>query len=281
MTSFRPSGRIRAWLYGLLWRIGDVCVRCGNGCGHVAAGLLRREDLRSASRLQWQDYSSSDDDVDAGLTPFEQRLFSTWLRPADRVLLIGSGAGRDLVGLCRLGCDVTGLEPVPELAERSRHNIERHGLTASVVPGLVETAPLGRYDAVVWSAGCYSLVHPASMRVQTLVRLRECLSPGGRILAGYITFHSQSRLSILLVRLSARLASADWEPESGDAFTRIHLAPGLLRFEHAFRPEEVEREYAAAGLRILREEICDARQRYVVAEIDPERAILPSPFSHS
>lgn len=277
MTPYRPSGPVRARMYGLLWRAADLCFRCGNACGQIAAGLLRRDDLRAASRLQWQDYAASDDEVDAGLTPFEQRLFSRWLHPGARVLLIGSGAGRDLIGLCRLGYAVTGIEPVPELIERSRRNLARHGVAASIVLDPVETAPLERYDVVIWSSFCYSLVHPANTRVETLARLRGCLPAGGRILVGYITFRAQSRVSTSLARLSGRLASADWLPESGDAFTRVHLSPGLLRFEHAFRPGEVERECASAGLRIVGEEICDARTRYVVAEVDT----LASPFAQS
>src|SRR5262249_28266295 len=142
-----------------------------------------------------------------------------------------------------------------------------HGCTASVVQGLAETAPLDRYDAVVWSSFSYSLVHPARTRTETLARLGECLSPGGRMLLGYITSGSQSRLSTALTRVSARLASADWTPEPGDAFTLIPLLPGLLRFVHSFRPDEIGRECAAAGLRTVGEEICDPRTRYVVLEI--------------
>jgi len=276
MTSFRPSGGIRGRLYSLFLRIGDACFRCGNACGSLAAGLLRRDDLRAASRLQWQDYSASDDEVDAGLTLFEKRLFARWLRPKDRVLLIGCGAGRDLVGLCRLGYAVTGLEPVPELVERSRHNIERHGLTASVVGGFAETAPQDRYDAVIWSSFSYSLVHPSNTRVETLLRLAACLPPEGRMLLGYITFRSQNRLSTMLARFTGRLASADWMPEQGDAFTAIPLVPGLLRFEHTFRRTEIENECAAAGLRIVGEEICDARTRYVVLEIGVPRPLAQS-----
>ena len=264
--AFRPSGRVRARLYGLLWNCGHLLHRAGNACGTIAGGLMRRDDLRAASRQQWRGYAASDDEVDAGLTAFERRWFSKWLRPTDHVLLIGSGAGRDLVGLCRLGYDVTGLEPIPELVERSRHNVERHGLTASVISGLVETAPLGRYDVVIWSCFCYGLVHPARTRVETLVRLGQCLSAEGRMLVSCITFQSQSRLSTTLARLSARLASTDWTPEPGDAFTPVHLRPGLLRFEHAFRPEEIARECAEAGLRIVAEEIGDERTRYLVTE---------------
>jgi len=282
--AFRPSGRARAWLYGLLWNCGHLLHRAGNACGTIAAGLLRRDDLQEASRQQWRGYAASDDEVDAGLTGFEQRLFSRWLRPADRVLLIGSGAGRDLVGLCRLGYDVTGLEPIPELVERSRHNLERHGLTAPVIPGFVETAPLDCYDVVIWSCFCYSLVHPARTRVETLVRLGRCLSPEGRMVLSYITFRSQSRLSTTLARFSGRVASTDWTPEPGDAFTPVHLRPGLLRFEHSFRPEEIARECAKAGLRIVAEEICDERTRYIVTERSNQSGrgpTLPRPFAQS
>ena len=265
---FRPSGRIRASLYGVVWRCGDLFYRAGNACGYVAAGLLRREDLRRASYRQFEHYWTSDDDVDFGLTPFERRLFAAWLRPSDRVLLIGSGAGRDLVGLRRLGYDVTGLEQVPELVDRSRRNLARHGLTAPVVHGFVETAPLANYDAVVWSDFCYGCVHPSQTRIATLARLRDCLAPDGRMLIGYMTFASQMRASEWLARIAARLAGADWQPEPGDAIARDPLALGVLRLLHHFRSGEIEHECAAAGLRIVGEEIGSARTRYVIVEVD-------------
>ena len=66
-SAFRPAGRVRSSLYGALSRCGDLFFRAGNACGYVAAGLLRRDDLRAASRRQFEHYCASDDDVDAGL----------------------------------------------------------------------------------------------------------------------------------------------------------------------------------------------------------------------
>ncbi len=79
------------------------------------------------------------------------------LKPKMKILEIGSGSGYVAALLSVLGCSVTGLEIVPELAIRSARAIEKSGLkdvkihAADGGGGWEENAP---YDRIVISAAC-------------------------------------------------------------------------------------------------------------------------------
>jgi SAM-dependent methyltransferase len=263
---FAPTGVVRAAGYRLLWMCADALQRAANACLYLAAGLLRRDELDAASRLRWRGFGLSIDDVSIGLDASERRLYGDHLRPSDRVLLVGSGTGRDLVGLLELGCDVTGLEQAPELVEISRTHLARRGLSATVVAGSVDRADVdGAFDAVVFSPGVYSCLHPLASRVATLARLRARLSKDGRMLISYSSFAAQSPWTVRLTRASARLTGADWRPEPGDSFSRDRIAGRVLRYEHVFHPGDVARECAAAGLRVVQDEAAGPPFRCAVA----------------
>lgn len=245
--------------------------RAGSACECLAVGVLRRRDLQAAMQIQFRSFGASPDEADEGLTPFEDRVYRHWLPPSGRVLLVGSGAGRDLLGLRRLGYDVTGVEQAPDLVEAARTHLNRHGIVAPVTAGFIEAVELDReYDAVVFSPSCYSNMRSAASRVAALARLRPHLSPGGRLVISYIRFASQHGVAVSLMRLAARLTAADWQPEPGDTFTLYRDTPGLLYFFHSFRPGEVSRECAAAGFRVLAEEFSANRSDCLVAEVDAE-----------
>ncbi len=267
---FRPTGRIRSAVYGLLWRGCELFRRASSACGYAAAGVLRGQDLQTAMRIQYSDFGASPDEVDEGLNPFEHRVYTQWLRPSGRVLLVGCGAGRDLIGLHRLGYHVTGLEQAPAAVEAARRHLARVGITASVQAGSIESAVLEpEYDAIVFASSCYSNLRPSAIRVAVLARLRSHVSRGGRLVISYIgSSASQSRLGVALMRLSARLASSDWRPEPGDNFVRPLGTPGVLYFTHAFRPGDVAQECADAGFRVVAEEFSSGRADCLVAQVD-------------
>jgi SAM-dependent methyltransferase len=234
---FRPSGRIRSAAYGWLWRASELFRRGSSACGYLAAGLLRGQELQTALRIQFSNFSASADEVDEGLNPFEHRVYTQWLRPSGRVLLVGCGAGRDVIALHRLGYDVTGLEQSTDAAENARRHLVRVGLTAPVLAGSIERADLEhQYDAIVFASSCYSNMRGSALRISTLARLKSHMSPGGCLIISYIgSSASPSRPGVALMRLSARLASSDWRPEPGDTFVRPFWAD-VLYFTHVFRP---------------------------------------------
>jgi hypothetical protein len=65
---------------------------------------MRRADLEANASLVWPEYSRIED-VDFGLDHWERRVYTEFLRPSDRTLLVGSGDGRALLGLRELRGD--------------------------------------------------------------------------------------------------------------------------------------------------------------------------------
>jgi SAM-dependent methyltransferase len=271
---FSPAGRTRAAAYNFLWAGAEALYttanpflsKTANALLYLAAGVLLEDDLRAAGRIRWALFGTSSDDQAWGLQDWERRLFESQLTGGGRVLLVGCGTGRDLIGLIELGHEVTALDLVPELVELARHELSRRGLHASVFAESAERVQLvDRFDAILFSNGSYASLQPARARIATLIRMKERLAPGGCVFIIYMAFVARSPWSERLTALSARVARADWHPERGDCFSRDHLARRLLRFEHLFRPGEVAAECEAAGLRVVRDESADGPVRVAVA----------------
>jgi SAM-dependent methyltransferase len=265
---FVPRTPVRAAIYRALLASAHGFYKAGNGCLFVAAGLLRRDELQSASVDQYRRFNVSEFDVDSGLSPAEQLFYSRFLRHKDRVLLVGCGTGRDLIALQLAGHDVTGLEPVPEVVELARQHLARRGLSALVQTGLIQSAELGgRYDAIIFSNGCYSLLQGSAVRIATLSRVAQHLTPAGRVIVSYHPATAQSRLGRWLTQTAARFSGGDWVPEQGDTFSRDIYVPGLIRYHHAFEPRDFARECEAAGLTLLGDEMFSEGYRFAAAEL--------------
>jgi SAM-dependent methyltransferase len=242
---------MRSGLYRVLWACALGLHKAGNAFVFIAAGLLRRDELRAAGQEEWSTFNPSAADVDSGLTPDECQFYVRFLRRSDRVLLVGCGTGRDLLALRSMNYDVTGLEQIPAVAESARGHLARRGIEGTVQTGFIQTAELnGTYDAVIFSNGCYSYLHHSRERVKTLARIKAHLSADGRVLFSYLPFKRQSQIGRWLTRLAAVLGRTDWVPEPGDIFS-AELTTGVIRYEHDFEPHEFARECASAGLQVV------------------------------
>ena len=246
---FRPTGRARSAVYRLLWFGSDAFLKAANGCLFAAAGLLPLDQRQAASREEWRNMNVSKHDVDAGLSFSERQFYSKFLHQGDRVLLVGCGSGRDLLGLARLGVAVDGLDSDPALVELAQANLARHGMAGTARAGSIQAAELdGHYDAVIFTVGGYSLLPFSESRVDTLVRIRGSLSKRGRVILSYHPFTAPSRIGKWFTAVAARLAGSGWVPENGDVFWRHHLVPGVLSYRHGFAAGEVQRECASGRL---------------------------------
>jgi SAM-dependent methyltransferase len=215
--------------------------------------------------MYWRRYGTSEDDVDAGLELWEQRLYDNRLRRGDRVLLVGCGAGRDLLALAERGYEVTGLDPMPELVESAQEHLRRRGLNATVRQGFVEAAELnGPYDVVILAGCSYCYVSGTKTRISTLARLKTSVSARGLLIVTFAAAQRRSPLFVGMTRLASWLSGSDWKAEHGDSLSRGYFARRLLRYEHLFVPGEVARECAEAGWRLIAEEV-NTPFHYVVA----------------
>lgn len=83
--------------------------------------------------------------------------------PRHRVLEVGSGSGYVLALLSHIGCEVFGVERLPELVARARETLRSIGVTDVILQegdgthGLPEHAP---YDRILVSAGAPSIPEP-------------------------------------------------------------------------------------------------------------------------
>ena len=259
---------MRHALYRLLCACGSVPGKMGNAFLYAAVGLRRASELDAGSLAEWNTFTISNAEVDSGLEHDERQFYSRFLRPSDRVLLVGCGGGRDLVALCSMGYEVSGIDLSPAAVETARSHLARRGMTAQLRVGAVQRVEIeGRHDVVIFSLGSYSCIRGAQARIDTLGRIRRRLAPGGRILFSYYPFTKQSRIGRWLVRTSARLSGADWRPERGDVFSRHGYTTRVLRYRHDFTPDEFARECAAAGLRVIADEAGVDILRFAAADV--------------
>jgi SAM-dependent methyltransferase len=245
---------LRGLLVGASCGLARSLDRAVSASTFAAAGLLSFDGLRRHMNDNWQYFGDRqpEEDVAGGLFPWEHEFYMQHLRPADHVLIVGCGSGRDLLALLDLGYRTDGLEPVAELAQRARERLARRGLTATVHTADIVTAALPeRHDVYILSWYCYSYIPQRSRRIAVLAKLRERMAPDGRILISYILADPPPRRALWrLASLASRMSGSDWRPEYGDVFVARHEI-GRIHFEHRFTPLEIEAEAHAASLRVV------------------------------
>jgi SAM-dependent methyltransferase len=233
-----------------LFQVGLFFARAARVCYHVAAGTLTIDQLRLGIERTWEDFNPSDADIAAGLTRSEQEMITRFVAAGDDLLLVGSGAGRDLVALAGTGYRVTGVEPARRAVATCRRQLEMRGLSADVIEGFFEDVALPRrFDVIIFAGCCYDFIPESRRRIAALRKAAVHLAPRGRILINYMTAQSGHPMWIQLARLAAAVTRSDWRPERGDVILPLGPTRPLFHYEHPFGPGELEAEALAAGLR--------------------------------
>lgn len=265
---------IRRTLTFALAGLGRTLERLAEASFYAAAGTLRSHEIETAITRFWERFGASDAHIAGGLMKWEREFYLRFLEPEDRLLLVGSGTGRDLVALLKLGFRADGIDLAEHATAVAASALAREGLRAELRSGSIETITLrGTYDGIVFSWFCYGYIPETSRRTRILLRLAEHLAPDGRILISYNPRDRHpSRLATRAAQMAARLVGSDWRPVAGDVifFARDTEA---LQYEHRFEAGELEAEARAAGLVIL----FDARVPEGVAALghDPARRCAP------
>jgi SAM-dependent methyltransferase len=255
----RVVGRgVRRVLGGFGWAL-DAASRA---VLYIDAGTRPLSAMHAATRETWQDFNADAASVAAGWMPWERRLVRQYVAASDRVLLIGSGTGRDLIPFAEMGCRVTGIEPVAGAVEIAKHALVARKLEATMIVGFVEDEPLdGEFEVIMFSYHCYSYMFDSSRRVALLRKLRRHLAEGGRVL---LTCHGASNLGqpqsrlLSLARAANRWRNPGWRLEPGDYFERVRGTAFPFHYLHVFTTEELETEATRAGFSRASTDIDDA-----------------------
>ena len=204
---------------------------------------------------------------DSTLLPEEETLVRRYLRPGQRLLDVGCGAGREAIAFARAGLEIVGIDIAASMIARARDSARAAGLEIEFAVGEPLTWPAtgAPFDAIYFSPGIYSHIPGRARRVRTMARLRTLLAPGGLIvvepvLAQPLRLLSRAR-AVDTVRSLGRRIGLRRLGEPGDHLYRSHglvRAPISHRFVHRFRDHaEAEAELADAGL-VVSDRIEDA-----------------------
>jgi 2-polyprenyl-3-methyl-5-hydroxy-6-metoxy-1,4-benzoquinol methylase len=219
----------------------------------IRAGCCSLDEMKAGFRYRWQTFYETDEEILAGLMPWETALFDRFIRPGMEVLLVGSGSGRDTVDLARRGCRVTGIEPSGDALRISERVLAAQGLRASFVEGFIEDlAVAGSFDVVMFSYNTYTIIPEAKRRIDVLRKAASLLKPGGMVIVSYLVGQIRARhIFSHAGRLAGALTGSDWRVEHGDIIKFAIDHPNGIQFCHCFVEGEVSREAAVAGLQTL------------------------------
>lgn len=251
----RPAVSVRQRLFSGLVVLGELSEKASRAFLFLGAGILRRSDFKDVSRRSWRAYAATDVEVRSGLNAWEEATYWPLVPPGGRLCIVGCGSGRDLLPFAAAGHDVVGIEPSPAPVATLRRILREDRQSATIVEAAIEDAALpGQFDLVLFSTNCYSYVQGSDNRVAVLKKITQHLNADGRVFLTYPRRRDDwKNRSAGLATVMARLTRSDWRPEPFDAFLRIEVPgePGAIICEHFFVPDEIEREAAQAGLRVL------------------------------
>lgn len=174
--------------------------------------------------------------VDSGLSLQEKELASHLPPPPGRLLLIGSGGGRDAIGLARLGFAVTALDFSIDQLRTAEKNATRHGVTIHTLMQDMTNLNLGPASfKVVWmSPYLYSTVPTPRRRQAIAERIAEALEPGGVFVCQFrYRPHERQR------KRATWLKSAAWLTLGNVWYIEGDTLLGDREFIHAFASESV------------------------------------------
>ena len=188
-----------------------------------------------------------------GLFDWERAAVERNFPAGGRVVVIGCGGGREVLGLLDAGYDAVGYEPHPGLVEFARELLAGRGRSDRVHVGGESEFPAGAgaCDGAIVGWGAYSLVRGRAARVRLLAGAREHLAPGGALLLSCFEAerHGRELRATRAIANALRRGRGRGRPavELGDT-----LAPNLV---HVFTRAELEEEVAAAGLELAEHQL--------------------------
>jgi SAM-dependent methyltransferase len=138
-------------------------------------------DLVAVKRRQQQTWASGDYAAVAAriVVMAEHLVDAADLRAGERVLDVATGSGNAALAAARSGCEVTGIDYVPELLERGRARAAAEGLAVTFAEGDAEDLPFpdASFDAVL---SCVGVMFTPDQERAAAELLRVC-RPGGTI----------------------------------------------------------------------------------------------------
>jgi SAM-dependent methyltransferase len=220
-----------------------------------ALPVMRPSDLVELNRLHYSQPDvigllSDDGYVDSGLIPKEVSLLERVPLRRGRLINLGAGAGREAIALAQKGFEVTCIDFLPELTEKTKANAARHGLSLEVLTQDVTALdlPAGSFDVAWLTSQMYSSIPGRTGRVRMLQGIARALKPEG-FFACQFRWHrsfSRTRAAEVARGVVAFVTAGNYSYQNGDQLL------GNSEFAHCFSSEaELRSEFALGGFDVL------------------------------
>jgi SAM-dependent methyltransferase len=221
--------------------------------GYLGAGMRRIDDIKRESQQTWDAFYDAHGSPEIGFLPWEREYVERFIMPGAGVLVVGCGSGRDLLPLLERGCRVTGIDPSRSGLAIADRLLRAHGRSAPLIHGFFEDISLtGTFDVVVFSYCCYATIAMGRTRVAALAKAASLLTPGGHIIVSFAAPTRRPRGGLTrLGRWAGTLSRSDWRIEPGDVVWDNRTSRPSFSFTHVFEENELDREAAAAHLRVV------------------------------
>lgn len=190
-------------------------------------------------------------------TPIADRILETLhktARPGGRILVAGSGSGRESLMLARLGWKVVGIDFSATMVEYAHRLLSKDRELASRLEFLhadltTHDEPHGSLAGIYFTYDVYSFIPDAERRIALLQTMSRWLEEDAPLLLSARRVGGSYRALVLALQRLARGRSP--RVQGGDSHTRWITPDGALRrsFIHVFSARTVRREAAQAGFR--------------------------------
>jgi hypothetical protein len=233
------------FIYKLLLTFYSVLSACFAG---FWLGLLKRNTLLAIDERYYSTHARyQDDDYNrSGLWLWEDDMMARYFEGKRQLVLVGAGAGREVLALQQLGYEVKGFECNADLVKNANIMLEGEGFPATVELSPPDICPPSNqiFDGLIVGWGAYMLIQGRTKRIALLKSMREQGNTGAPLLVSFFVRRPDEQRYKIIAALGnffRRLAGRDLI-EVGD-----DLEPEQV---HYFTEEELSKELAEAGFRL-------------------------------
>ncbi len=222
------------------------------------------EKINKARSLVLQEYEEKQtvleykEDCSLGFYDYEKHFVET-IRPNEKVLVVGCGAGRESFALAKQGVRVVGVDFSQKMIQAAIQLNNELGLNVEFIQADFSKLPkeLGCFDSIILGDGLYSYIPSKKRRVKSLQNLKSYLHDQGKVfvvlggLPERNSFFILYQIKYWVYHILKRIKRS-YVYEFGDHFVANQSGDGAgyhYQFQHK---GELKQEFKRAGYQIIK-----------------------------
>jgi 2-polyprenyl-3-methyl-5-hydroxy-6-metoxy-1,4-benzoquinol methylase len=183
--------------------LSKILIKVGGFIQSLAIAVLHPKDIIRVGRNTYGDIENikawgSPQLVDSGFFDNEKEILENLPNKKGRLLLLGSGGGRDAIALAKVGFSVTAIDFIPGMIEKTLENARRHGVKIEARVQEISKLQLDidPFDIIWFSASMYSSVPTRKRRIASLRLLKGNLRASGIIICFFHWVPDKRRITL-------------------------------------------------------------------------------------